>query len=48
MDKILQINYQNRTLQIEESAYQAFQTYESELKTFFLKEEEGAETFADL
>ncbi|MBL7766372.1 MAG: PspC domain-containing protein [Chitinophagaceae bacterium] len=48
MDKILQINYQGRTLSIEESAYQHFQDYENELKNYFMAQAEGEETFADL
>ncbi len=48
MEKIIQINYQGRNISIEENAYNAFQQYENELKAFFLKEEGGEETFADL
>jgi len=48
MEKIIQINYQGRTISIEENAYNAFQQYETNLKTFFLKEDGGEETFADL
>ena len=48
MEKIIQINYQGRNISIEENAYNAFQQYENELKDFFLKQEGGEETFADL
>jgi len=48
MEKIIQINYQSRSISIEENAYNEFQKYEEELKQFFLKEEGGEETFADL
>jgi phage shock protein PspC (stress-responsive transcriptional regulator) len=48
MEKIIQINYQNRNFSIEENAYQAFQTYELKLKEYFSKEEGGDEIFADL
>lgn len=48
MEKIIQINYQGRNISIEENAYNSFQTYENELKAYFLKEEGGEETFADL
>ena len=48
MENILQINYQGRNISIEESAYKALQQYESDLKNYFLKEEGGEETFADL
>ncbi len=48
MEKIIQINYQGRNISIEENAYNAFQQYENELKSFFMKEEGGEETFADL
>ncbi len=48
MEKIIQIQYQGRNFSIEESAYQLFQEYESELKNYFSKEEAGEEIFADL
>ena len=48
MEKIININYQNRNISIEENAYNSFKVYENELKTYFLKEESGEETFADL
>lgn len=48
MEKIIQINYQGRNISFEEKAFQIFQQYESDLKAYFLKEEGGDETFADL
>lgn len=48
MEKIIQINYQGRAISIEENAYHLFQQYENELKNYFLHEEGGDETFADL
>jgi phage shock protein PspC (stress-responsive transcriptional regulator) len=48
MEKIIQIAYQGRNFSIEESAYQIFQQYENDLRTYFSKEEAGEEIFADL
>lgn len=48
MEKIININYQNRNISIEENAYNSFKVYEEELKNYFLKEESGDEIFADL
>lgn len=48
MEKIIQINYQNRNISIEENAYNAFQQYEAELKNYFSKEESGDEIMTDL
>lgn len=48
MEKIININYQNRNISIEENAYEIFKKYEEELKNYFLKEESGEEIFADL
>jgi len=48
MEKIIQIAYQGRNFSIEESAYQLFQQYENELRSYFSKEEAGEEIFADL
>lgn len=48
MEKIIQINYQNRNISIEENAYTEFQQYEEELKNYFSKEESGDEIMTDL
>lgn len=45
---ILDIKYCAQDLQFEESAYAKFQTYETQLKAYFLKQEDGNEIFEDL
>ncbi len=48
MEKIININYQNRNISIEENAYHVFQEYEKELTNYFNKEESGDEIMSDL
>lgn len=45
---ILDIKYCAQDLQFEELAYKKFETYETQLKEYFLRQEDGNEIFEDL
>ena len=45
---ILDIKYCTQDLRFEEEAYKNFETYEQELKTYFLEQPDGYEIFEDL
>lgn len=48
MQKIININYQNRSISLEEDALTAFQNYESELNAYFATQDCGEEIMQDL
>jgi phage shock protein PspC (stress-responsive transcriptional regulator) len=48
MEKIIQINYQNRSFPFEEAAYRQFQDYEQSLADYFLSQDCGEEIMTDL
>jgi phage shock protein PspC (stress-responsive transcriptional regulator) len=48
MEPIISVVYRQRTLQFEQSAYQAFQAYEKRLSAYFEKIDSGLEAFEDL
>ena len=48
MQKIININYQNRNISLEEDALNAFQIYETELNNYFTTQDCGEEIMQDL